>query len=34
MARCAALGNQVAAIKIAAAGGQNYTLPDHLLNTL
>jgi adenosine kinase len=33
MARCAALGNQVAAIKIAAAGGQNYTLPDNLLNT-
>ncbi len=28
MARCAALGNQVAAIKIAHAGGQNYNLND------
>ena len=27
MAKCAALGNKVAAIKIAHAGGQNYTLP-------
>ncbi len=31
MARCAALGNEVAAIKIAHAGGQNYSLPAHLL---
>lgn len=31
MARCAALGNRVAAIKIAHLGGQNYTLPTDLL---
>ncbi len=30
MARCAALGNQVAAIKITKMGGQNYTLPNTL----
>jgi adenosine kinase len=28
MARCAALGNQVASIKIAHQGGQNYSLPN------
>jgi adenosine kinase len=31
MARCAALGNQIAAIKIAHPGGQNYTLPTSLV---
>jgi adenosine kinase len=31
MARCAALGNRVAAIKIAHLGGQNYTLPTDFL---
>jgi adenosine kinase len=31
MARCAALGNQIAAIKIAHPGGQNYTLPASLI---
>jgi adenosine kinase len=30
MSRCAALGNQVAAIKVASAGGQNYTLPVNI----
>jgi adenosine kinase len=32
MARCAALGNKVAAIKIAHAGGQNYTLPTSIFD--
>ena len=31
MAKCAELGNKVAAIKIAHAGGQNYTLPKSIL---
>jgi adenosine kinase len=31
MAQCALLGNQVASIKIAAQGGQNYSLPASLL---
>jgi adenosine kinase len=32
MAKCAALGNKVAAIKIGHAGGQNYVLPKSILD--